>query len=84
MNSSLDCSLKMCIKLKAILQVKFSTTEDKNLNKESETQDTVIFSWFGQSLPPRCGDLLWSRVAINPSQLIQISNLSAMVIFLIS
>jgi hypothetical protein len=26
---------------------------------------------------PRCGDLLWSRVTLNPSQVIQKSNLSA-------
>jgi hypothetical protein len=37
-------SLKMCIKLGAILQVKFSTKEDKNCNKESETRDTKILS----------------------------------------
>jgi hypothetical protein len=28
---------------------------------------------------PRCGDLLWSRVALNPSQVIQRSNLSAII-----
>jgi hypothetical protein len=33
---------------------------------------------------PRCGDLLWSRVALKPSQVIQRSNLSATVVFLIS
>jgi hypothetical protein len=43
MNSSLDCSLKICIKLGAILQVKFSTKEDKNRNKERETRDTAFF-----------------------------------------
>jgi hypothetical protein len=31
---------------------------------------------------PRCGDLFWSRVALNPSQVIQRSNLSAIGIFL--
>jgi hypothetical protein len=31
-----------------------------------------------------CGDLVWSRVALNPSQVIQRSNLSAIVVFLIS
>jgi hypothetical protein len=31
---------------------------------------------------PRCGDLLWSRVALNPSQVIQRSNLSAIIVFL--
>jgi hypothetical protein len=33
---------------------------------------------------PCCGDLLRSRVALNPSQVIQRSNLSVMVFFLIS
>jgi hypothetical protein len=33
---------------------------------------------------PCCGDLLWSRVALNPSQVIQRSNLSTMILFLIS
>jgi hypothetical protein len=33
---------------------------------------------------PCCGDLLWSKVALNPSQVIQRSNLSTMVFFLIS
>jgi hypothetical protein len=33
---------------------------------------------------PCCGDLLWSRVALNPSQVIQRSNLSATNVFLIS
>jgi hypothetical protein len=31
-----------------------------------------------------CGDLLWSRVELNPSQVIQRSNLSTTVFFLIS
>jgi hypothetical protein len=33
---------------------------------------------------PHCGDLLWSMVALNPSQVIQKPNLSATVFFLIS
>jgi hypothetical protein len=38
-----------------------------------------------RSMPtPRCGDLLWSRVALNSSQVIQKSNLSATIVFLIS
>jgi hypothetical protein len=32
----------------------------------------------------RCGDLLWSRVALNPSQVIQRSNLSTTYVFLLS
>jgi hypothetical protein len=37
-----------------------------------------------RSMPTCCGDLLWSRVALNPSQVIQRSNLSATIFFLIS
>jgi hypothetical protein len=33
---------------------------------------------------PCCGDLLWSRIALNPSQMIQRSNLSTTVLFLFS
>jgi hypothetical protein len=48
------------------------------------TSDTSIFT-VARSMPtPRCGDLLWSRVALNPSQVIQRSNLSVTYIFLIS
>jgi hypothetical protein len=32
---------------------------------------------------PRCGDILWSRVELNPSQVVQRSNLSVIDIFLI-
>jgi hypothetical protein len=42
------------------------------------TEDIMIFiPWFGQSLPPHCGILLRTRVAINPFQEIQRSNLKA-------
>jgi hypothetical protein len=44
----------------------------------------VIFTVVRPIPTPRCGDLLWLRVALNPSQVIQRSNLSAIVIFLIS
>jgi hypothetical protein len=33
---------------------------------------------------PRCGDLLRSKIALNPSQVIQLSTLSTMVFFLIA
>jgi hypothetical protein len=33
---------------------------------------------------PRCRDLLWSRVALNPPQVIQRLNMIATVVFLIS
>jgi hypothetical protein len=46
--------------------------------------DTSIFPWFDQSLPPCCGELLRSMVALNLSQVIQRSNLSPMIFVLIS
>jgi hypothetical protein len=39
----------------------------------------IFIPWFGQCLPQRSGVLLRARVAINSSQVIQISNLSATV-----
>jgi hypothetical protein len=47
---SLDCYLKMCIKLRVMSQVKLSAKEDINHNKVNETRDTTIFIlWFGQA-----------------------------------
>jgi hypothetical protein len=43
MTPSLDCSLKMCIKLRAIPHVKLSTKKDRNRNKVNETSDTMVF-----------------------------------------
>jgi hypothetical protein len=43
-----------------------STKEDNNCNKVDKRHDD-FFPWFGQDLPPRCGDLLWSKVALNTS-----------------
>jgi hypothetical protein len=49
MITSLDCSLNMCIKLRAISQVKLSTKEYRNRNKVNKTRDTTVFiPWFGQ------------------------------------
>jgi hypothetical protein len=48
------------------------------------TSDTTIFTLVQPMPTPRCGDLLWSMVALNPSQVIQRSNLSATDVFLIS
>jgi hypothetical protein len=40
----------------------------KNHNRVNETRDTFIFiPWFGQSLHLYCGVLLWTRIAISPS-----------------
>jgi hypothetical protein len=47
------------------------------------TRDTTIFTKIRPMPTQFCGDLLWSRVALNPSQVIQRSNLSAKVVFLI-
>jgi hypothetical protein len=43
----------------------------------------MIFPMVWPKPTPRCGDLLQSRVALNPSQVIQGSNLSATIFFLI-
>jgi hypothetical protein len=41
----------------------------ENRKKVKQTTETIIFiSGFDKSLPPRCGVLLWTIVAINPSQ----------------
>jgi hypothetical protein len=40
----------MCIKPKAMSQVKLSTKKDRNRNKVNETRDMEIFiMWFGQA-----------------------------------
>jgi hypothetical protein len=58
--------------------------EDNNRNKEN-AQETRRFYLVIRPMPtPHCGDLLRSRVALNPSQVIQRSNLSIMLFFLIS
>jgi hypothetical protein len=47
------------------------------------TRDNAIFIVVRPMPTPHCGDLLWSRVALNPSQVIKRSNLSATIVFLI-
>jgi hypothetical protein len=74
--------LRSVLNLEAILQ------ESRELKKiviatSKWTSDTTIFTVVRLMATPRCGDLLWSRVALNPSQVIQRSNLSATDIFLI-
>jgi hypothetical protein len=44
----------------------------------------MIFTMVRSIPTPCCGDLLWSRVALNLSQMIQSLNLSVMYVFLIS
>jgi hypothetical protein len=68
-NSSLDCSLKMNIKLATIFQVNTRTQEDNN-HKKVKRQVTTIFTVVRPMLTPCCGDLFWSSVALNPSQVI--------------
>jgi hypothetical protein len=58
------------------------TSYVKNISKW--TRDTTIFTMARPMPTPRYGDLLWSVVALNPSQVIQRSNLSAIVVFHIS
>jgi hypothetical protein len=48
-------------------------------------QETRWFYLVVRPMPnPRCGDLLWSRIALNPSQVIQWSTLSTTIFFLIA
>jgi hypothetical protein len=54
----------------------------RNHSKVKWTRDTTIFPMVRPK--PTTHDLLQSRVALNPSQVIQISNLSATIFFLIS
>jgi hypothetical protein len=44
----------------------------------------MIFPMVWPKPTPRCSDLLRSRIALNPSEVIQRSNLNAMIFFLIS
>ena len=48
------------------------------------TSHKAIFTMVRPMPTECCGDLLWSRVALNPSQVIQRSNLSATYVFIIS
>jgi hypothetical protein len=64
--------------------VNMRTQEDDNHNKVNR-QETRQFYPVVRPMPTSCcGDLLRTRVALNPSQVIQRSNLSITVVFLIS
>jgi hypothetical protein len=58
------------------------------MEENNHKKDAQVTRWFYlvvRPMPtPRCGDLLWSRIALNPSQVIQRSNLSTTVFFLFS
>jgi hypothetical protein len=76
--------LRCVSNLGAIIQVNTRTQDDNNRNKVNR-QETRRFYLVVRPMPtPRRGDLLRSRVALNPSQLIQRSNLSTTIVFLIS
>ena len=76
--------LRCVSNLGAIIQVNMRTQEDDNRNKVNG-EETRRFYHVVRPMPTPCGgDLLRSRVALNPSQVIQRSNLSTMVFFLIS
>jgi hypothetical protein len=76
--------LKYVSNLGAIIQVNMRTQEDDNRNKVNG-EETQRFYHVVRPMPTPCGgDLLRSRVALNPSQVIQRSNLSTTVVFLIS
>jgi hypothetical protein len=80
-NSSFDCSFKMSIKLRS------------NITSERELKKTIIainkvdkrhIDFYRGLSNAYSSDLLWSKVALNRCQVIQRSNLSAIVVFLIS
>jgi hypothetical protein len=75
--------LRCVSNLGAIIQVNMRTQEDDN--RKITRQETRRFYLVVRPIPtPRCVDLLRSRVALNPSQVIQRSNLITTVVFLIS
>jgi hypothetical protein len=76
--------LKCVSNLGAIIKVNIRTQEDNNHNKVNG-QETRQFYPVVRPMPtPCCGELLRSRVALNPSQVIRRSNLSTTIVFLIS
>jgi hypothetical protein len=70
--------------LGAIIHVNIRTQEDNNCNKVNGQETRRFYPEVRSKPTPHCGDLLWSRVALNPFQVIQRSNLSTTVVFLIS
>ena len=84
-NSSLDCSFEMCIKLRSNNTSEiWELLEDNNCNKVNRQKTQQFYPMVRPMPTPRCGDLLRSRVALNLSQVIQRSNLSTTIFFLIS
>jgi hypothetical protein len=84
-NSSLDCSFMICIELRNNSASEYVRTLWKKTFTEKDAQVTQWFYHVVRPMPtPRYGDLLRSRIALNPSQVIQRSSSSTMVFFLLS
>jgi hypothetical protein len=75
---------KYVSQLGAIIQVNMRTQEENNRNKVDAQEIWRFYPVVRPMSTPRCGDLLWSRVALNPSQVIKRSNLNTTVFFLIT
>jgi hypothetical protein len=76
--------LKCVSNLGATIQVNMRTQEDNNCNKVNGQEARWFYPVIRPMPTPRCGDLLLSTIALNPSQVIQRSNLSTTVVFLIT
>jgi hypothetical protein len=78
-------SLRYVLNLGTITQVNMWDVYGR---KQSQRKDAQVTRWFYPVVRPMptpcCGDLLRSRVALNLSQVIQRSNLSTTIFFLIS
>jgi hypothetical protein len=67
-----------------IIQVNMGTQKYNNCNKVNGQGTQRFYPIVWPMSTPRCGGLLWSRLALNPSQVIQRSKLSTIIFFLIS
>jgi hypothetical protein len=76
--------IKCVSNLGALIQVNMRAQEDTNRNKVNGQETRRFYPVVWPMPTPRCGDLLRSRIALNPSQVIQKSNLNTTVFFLIS
>ena len=83
-NSSLDCSFRMCVELRNNSASEYMRTLWKKTITENDAQVTWWFYPVVRPMPTPPGELLRSRIALNPSQVIQWSNLSTTVFFLLS
>jgi hypothetical protein len=81
---NLIVTFKRVSNLGAIIQVNLRTQKDNNCNRVNGHETPRFYPVVRPMPTPRCGDLLRPRVALNPSQVIQRSNLSTTVFFLIS